>query len=60
MIDETKLKKLLLEVVTDLSYTVTSSHYTDQVFESLKAKIDKANLTDTGADAFELFGEDKK
>lgn len=60
MIDEAKLKKLLLEVVTDLSYTVMPSYHTDQLFDSLKTKIEKADLTDTGADAFELFGEDKK
>lgn len=51
MIDETKLKKLLADIVTDLSYTVMPSYHTDRLFEGIKDKIERADLNEEGADS---------
>jgi hypothetical protein len=44
MIDEDKLKKLLTDIVTELSHTVMPGYHTDQVFASVKEHIAKADL----------------
>lgn len=47
-IDEGKLKKLLCDIVTELSYTVMPGYHTDQLFTSLKDKIEKVDLKEDG------------
>lgn len=49
-IDEAKLKKLIHEIVTELSYTVMPGYHTDKLFEGIHEKIDKADLEDYGSD----------
>lgn len=46
MIDEDKLRKLLTDIVTDLSYTVMPGYHTDQIFASIKDKIEKVDLSE--------------
>lgn len=43
-IDENKLKKLLSDIVTEISYTVMPGYHTDQLFASLQDKIEKVDL----------------
>lgn len=48
--NEDKLKKLLTDIVTELSYTVMPGYHTDQVFKSIKDKIEKVDLSEEGSD----------
>jgi len=50
MIDEDKLKKLLHEVVNDISKLIMPNHYTTEILTALNYKIHNANLTKEASD----------